>query len=606
MVARRRSRHAFITPASLAGLLLTAACLAVAASASPLHHGSDALSSQPPPHKKPADDDRDELTEAQVWLTVATIIVLVLAGGLFAGLTLGLLSLDLTALEVLEQSGQEKEKEHAVKIKPIRKKGHWLLVTLLLSNVIVNETLPILTDSIWGGGWPAVVISTTLIVIFGEIIPQSVCSRYGLAIGAKMVWPVKILMWVMSPIAYPISKILDWALGETEGMSYKRSELKALVALHVNDGEHAGTLDVDEVTIIKAVLDLRDKSVKNIMTPLEDVYMVNWDQMLDHELMSELIQRGHSRVPVYAGTDRRNIVGMLLVKKLIAYDPNERQPIKAFTRAITTVPVVDLRTPCFDILNLFQEGKSHMAVIVNESKQQQARGSQTSTQSTGTEQPAPDVNDGSTPDLSDSKQTAKRIADPYNRRIPNTIGIVTLEDVIEELIGEEIIDETDEYIDMHHKLPVNRRLQRTPKLEPYTPRLGPNVALTAAPLPSIPLPRTKSTTNPATLQARVNGANMNPVYLSANNIAAATATAAVPQSNMSRSLTDLTSKSNSNSPTLDAYDTVQRVAGRGRKRPHSSSSPMRLPVLETVHSRDPSMDDEAAAATETQPLLQTK
>jgi CBS domain containing-hemolysin-like protein len=53
------------------------------------------------------------------------------------------------------------------------------------SNVIVNETLPIVFDSVLGGGWPAVVLSTALIVIFGEIIPQAVCVRYGLPIGAR-------------------------------------------------------------------------------------------------------------------------------------------------------------------------------------------------------------------------------------------------------------------------------------------------------------------------------------------------------------------------------------------------------------------------------------
>jgi len=74
---------------------------------------------------------------------------------------------------------------------------HWVLCTLLLrceihsylsangSNVIVNETLPIVFDSVLGGGWPAVVLSTALIVIFGEIIPQAACVRYGLPIGAR-------------------------------------------------------------------------------------------------------------------------------------------------------------------------------------------------------------------------------------------------------------------------------------------------------------------------------------------------------------------------------------------------------------------------------------
>ena len=59
------------------------------------------------------------------------------------------------------------------------------VATLIYSNVVVNETLPIVFDSVLGGGWPAVVLSTALIVIFGEIIPQAACVRYGLPIGAK-------------------------------------------------------------------------------------------------------------------------------------------------------------------------------------------------------------------------------------------------------------------------------------------------------------------------------------------------------------------------------------------------------------------------------------
>lgn len=94
--------------------------------------------------------------------------------------------MDETNLHVLIQSGTETEKVNAKKVLSLLDRGkHWVLVTLLLSNVIVNETLPIILDGVLGGGWKAVVISTALIVIFGEVIPQSICVRYGLAIGAK-------------------------------------------------------------------------------------------------------------------------------------------------------------------------------------------------------------------------------------------------------------------------------------------------------------------------------------------------------------------------------------------------------------------------------------
>ncbi|KAI9222639.1 hypothetical protein BC828DRAFT_365028 [Blastocladiella britannica] len=381
------------------------------------------------------------LTRETFWLTIALILFLVLLGGLFAGLTLGLLSLDLMSLEVLEQSGSAKEKRYAALIKPIRKQGHWLLVTLLLSNVIVNETLPILTDSVWSGGWPAVVISSTLIVIFGEVIPQAVCSRYGLAIGANCAWFVRLLMLLLSPIGYPMSKLLDWILGEAEGTTYKRAELKALVSLHEQSEQHFGPLSQDEVTIIKAVLDLRDKYVVDIMTPLEHVYMLNWDQVLDPAKMEEVAGFGHSRIPVYAGVDRRNIIGMLLVKALLTYDPRERKMVKDFLHLIHSVPALEPNAACFDVLNLFQEGRSHLAVIIDDD-----------------------------PRLIQAASFAN--VDPYSRPILNVLGIVTLEDVIEELLGEEIVDETDLYVDMR-KQDLVRRF-KSPKAGPsLTPRLGP-------------------------------------------------------------------------------------------------------------------------------------
>ncbi|OMH86107.1 hypothetical protein AX774_g337 [Zancudomyces culisetae] len=115
---------------------------------------------------------------------LAISMVLVLTGGLLAGLTIGLMSLDSTNLAIISVSGTEKQKAYVKKIMPLRKNGHRLLVTLLLGNTILNETLPIVFDSIFEGGVKAVIMSTVFILLFGEVIPQSVCVRYGLAIGA--------------------------------------------------------------------------------------------------------------------------------------------------------------------------------------------------------------------------------------------------------------------------------------------------------------------------------------------------------------------------------------------------------------------------------------
>jgi len=81
------------------------------------------------------------------------------------------MGLDETNLQVLMVAGEYDERRHSKRVLDLLKKGkHWVLVTLLLSNVIVNETLPIVFDSVFGGGWPAVLISTALIVMFGEYV----------------------------------------------------------------------------------------------------------------------------------------------------------------------------------------------------------------------------------------------------------------------------------------------------------------------------------------------------------------------------------------------------------------------------------------------------
>ncbi|KAI4271788.1 MAG: hypothetical protein LQ337_005755 [Flavoplaca oasis] len=348
-----------------------------------------------------------------LWIYLAVAIGLVLLGGAFAGLTIALMGQqDEIYLQVIRTSGEPAEQKHAGRVLRLLKRGkHWVLVTLLLGNVITNETLPIVLDRSLGGGWPAVLGSTVLIVIFGEIIPQSICVRYGLPIGAYLSPLVLVLMYVLSPVAWPTAKLLDKLLGEDHGTTYKKAGLKTLVTLHKSLGAAGEQLNSDEVTIISAVLDLKAKPIGSIMTPIKDVFTMSSDTVLDEKTMDIILGAGYSRIPIYEPKNPQNYVGMLLVKILITYDPEDSKRVNEF--ALATLPETAPETSCLDIVNFFQEGKSHMVLV--------------------SERPGQDS---------------------------GAIGVVTLEDVIEELIGEEIIDESDVYIDVHKAI---RRTNLAPK-----------------------------------------------------------------------------------------------------------------------------------------------
>ncbi|RKF53126.1 Protein MAM3 [Erysiphe neolycopersici] len=358
-------------------------------------------------------DDVPAEAELSIWLYLAIAAVLVLAGGAFAGLTIALMGQDGVYLQVIATSGEGTQQRHAKSVHNLLQRGkHWVLVTLLLSNVIVNETLPIVLDRSLGGGWPAVLGSTVLIVIFGEVIPQSVCVRYGLSIGAFMAPCVLALMWVLAPIAWPIAKLLDILLGKDHGTVYKKSGLKTLVRLHKTLGSSpTERLNQDEVTIISAVLDLKEKAVGDIMTPIDNVFTMSEDTILNEEKMNTILSAGYSRIPIYKQGNPNHFIGMLLVKILITYDPEDCKRVSEF--ALASLPATRPETSCLDIVNFFQEGKSHMVLV--------------------SENPAENY---------------------------GAIGVVTLEDVIEELIGEEIIDESDVYIDVHKAI---KRLAPAPK-----------------------------------------------------------------------------------------------------------------------------------------------
>lgn len=318
------------------------------------------------------------------------VIILVLLSGLFSGLTLGLLGLDKNELE---RKASLKNKD-AKKVYSVRKKGNLLLCTLLLGNVGVNSAIAIFLGNITSGVL-AGLMATGLIVVFGEIIPQATFARYALQVGAKTAWLVKIFIIILYPICGPIAWVLDKALGEEMPSIYSKKELIHIIKEH--GGSQHSDVDADEERIIEGALSFSDKDVEHVMTPRTVIFSLEVETVLDEKLLNKIKKEGFTRIPVYKESID-HILGALYVKDLINIKLGTK--VKDLYRS-GKVLIVSKEDKLDEVLEMFISHKVHLAFVKNE----------------------------------------------YH----GLEGVISLEDIIEEIINQEIVDETDRVVDMQKK-----------------------------------------------------------------------------------------------------------------------------------------------------------
>lgn len=399
--------------------------------------------------------------DASFWIYLALVGFLLFLAAWSSGLNVGLMAIDEFKMRLLERIGTRVDKSRVKRLKSVLSDRHCVLTTILLINCISFEWLPICLNKFMPEVL-CIILSVSLILIFGEILPQALCLMNPLACGAQQahcVWLVDKLCW---PISKPLAMMLDCCIGSSHSgkVLFSQAELMALLDLHQrnddkkpggaeiemahlassitspkdsfqtyesndrvlvhtpteeNDEEYifdrSARLDKDTVTIMQGALKMKGKSVADAMTPLDCVYMLPQDKLLDATVIDKIIESGHSRIPVYNGSPHC-VVGMLLVKKLLVLIgvDLDSMSLKTVGSVSGTIPLVFKPTQeLLGALNEFQKGHSHLAIITEDSRNVR-------------------------------RALAKGIHPPAKSRI---LGIITLEDVVEELIQEEIEDEHD-------------------------------------------------------------------------------------------------------------------------------------------------------------------
>lgn len=202
----------------------------------------------------------------------------------------GLLALDFMEMKIKSQSGTPKEKEYANKVIPIIKNHHLLLVSLMLWNASATEALPIFLNKLVPE-FVSIIISVTLVLMFGEIIPASILTGPAqLQIAATLTPLVYVVLVLFFPIAYPLSILLDRIIGHDEGVTmYSRREIVTMMRIQHEEGmrrtnDFRDTMNQDEVTIIGGALTFRDQIVSNVMTPLHQVFMIHINDRLSYQV----------------------------------------------------------------------------------------------------------------------------------------------------------------------------------------------------------------------------------------------------------------------------------------------------------------------------------
>lgn len=331
-------------------------------------------------------------------VTAAALIVL---AALFSGLNLGLMGLDTFELKRKADLGDV----NAQKVYAIRARGNLLLVTLLVGNVAVISTLSIVFNSAFHG-LMAGILTTVLVTIFGEILPQAILARYALSIGAQLATVVKVIMAIGYPICAPIAFVLDGLLGDELPTVYSKRELTRLIEDH--RGAAGSNIDGDEVRIVRGALSFGDRHIKEVMTPRSVATMVPASLVLEEGAIRKLKASGFSRIPVFQPDAPNEVDGILYAKDLIGLGAAKKTASQVARRQVY---FVNLEDTLDDTLNAFLKTRSHLFVVTDEFAEVQ--------------------------------------------------GIVTIEDVLEEIIDREIADEFDRYDDMRK---VARRLRRRPAI----------------------------------------------------------------------------------------------------------------------------------------------
>jgi len=316
-------------------------------------------------------------------LILVEVLVLIGLSAICSGLNIALMGLDLSDLKRKAKLGNKQAK----RVLPLRSRTHLTLASILITNVAaVSATSLVLNQRF--SAIVAGVSATLLLVTFGEILPQAMFSRNTLKWSSRFAGMLKGMIGLTYIISRPLELLLNNLFPNQKTNLQSRHELGLVISEHLLDDR--SELDDGEIEIMKGALALSEKRVRDIMTPIKNSYFLSLEDKLDGPKIDELKEKGFSRIPVF--DDKfTTCYGVILMKDLVDIDFDDNN-YRVKDMVLRPTQLVGSMTALDTLLRKFIAASSHLMPVEKDDR---------------------------------------------------IVGIVTIEDLTEEIFGQEIEDETD-------------------------------------------------------------------------------------------------------------------------------------------------------------------
>lgn len=349
-------------------------------------------------------------------MQIIIIILLILLNGFFAASEIAFISLNDAKIDVLTKEGDKKAK----KIKDMLTNPSKFLATIqigitfagFLSSAFASETfaselapilnnwMPSISLTMWNN--ISIIVITIILsyftLIFGELVPKRIAMKYGEKIAFATIGVIRAISIVTAPFVKLLTISTNlvsniFGVSETDEEIVTEEEIRMMVDV----GEEKGTIEREEKNMINNVFELNDKTVSEIMVPRKEIYALDGDMTLS-EVLEEVAEHiTYSRIPIY-DDNIDNIIGIAYIKDLVLSTKNKNTKVKNLVKDAYLVPETK---PVNELFKELRRNTKQMAIIIDE----------------------------------------------YG----GTSGIVTMEDIVEEIVGE-IYDEYDEVEKFSEKL----------------------------------------------------------------------------------------------------------------------------------------------------------